>query len=52
MAGAKTPKQNSITTRDTLISTIYARGVLLGAYVLKHQKPFDPEYLKKHGKTA
>jgi transposase len=20
--------------------------------VLKHQKPFDPEYLKKHGKSA
>jgi len=33
MAATNAPKQNSITARDTLISTIYTRGVLLGAYV-------------------
>ncbi len=33
MAATNAPEQNSITTRDTRISTIYTRVVLLGAYV-------------------
>jgi hypothetical protein len=33
-------------------SSAMNRGVLLTAYVLKHQKPFDPNYLKNHEKTA
>jgi len=32
MAETSAPNQNSITTRDTLISTISTREVLLGAY--------------------
>jgi hypothetical protein len=33
MAASNAPEQNSVTTRDTLISTISTRAVLLGAYV-------------------
>lgn len=61
MAATSAPKQNSITTRDTLISTVSTRGVLLGAcgqvgfswFVINH--PGDPEWdrppanLKNHG---
>ena len=32
MAASNAPEQNSVTTRDTLISTISTRAVLLGAY--------------------
>ena len=34
MAASNAPEQNSVTTRDTLISTISTRAVLLGAYVI------------------
>jgi hypothetical protein len=33
MAATNAPEQHSITTRDTRISTIYTRAVLLGAYI-------------------
>ena len=35
MAASNAPEQNSVTTRDTLISTISTRAVLLGAYAAK-----------------
>jgi hypothetical protein len=42
MAATNTPEQNSITTRDTLISTISTRAVLLGAYTAKVRcRPLD-----------
>jgi hypothetical protein len=38
MAASNAPEQNSVTTRDTLISTISTRAVLLGAYGAERER--------------
>ena len=49
---------NFITASDPRDPQIVIIGAIMNKLlhiiygVLKHQKPFDPEYLKKHGKTA